>query len=157
MLDLPGIYMIVCLPTGERYIGGTTRSIHRRFVEHQTALRRGVCRTPRLQAAYDEHGPSAFDYIPLKNFPPEEVAIREKEAIDTLKPALNIALARGKGRYARWDEIEIGGQCYTVTGAARAFGLEPNTIRLRIKRGLTGEALIAQPHKAPRKAYVRRK
>ena len=53
--------------------------------------------------------------------------------------------------------VVMDGVSYTVGEAAAAFGLEPRTIRLRIERGLTGHALVAPPHKAPRKAYVRRK
>lgn len=150
MLNQSGIYLIVCRPTGEQYVGGTKVSFGTRFTAHRTQLRRGVCSVPKLQEAHDKYGMEALAFIPLKAFPPEEIAAREREAIEFLKPALNTCGVGGRASYARWEPIVVGGQQMTVTEAARRYGLEPNTIRLRIKRGLSGDDLIAPPHKAPR-------
>jgi hypothetical protein len=157
MLDFPGVYLICCRPTGEMYVGATTTSFRQRFTEHRTQLGRGVCTIPLLQQRATEHGVEALEFIPLKAFPIEEIAAREKEALDLLKPALNIVHVRSKGSYQRWPKIDIDGTLYTVGEAARTFGILPRTLRMRIERGLTGQALIAPAHAAPRKTYVRRR
>lgn len=54
-------------------------------------------------------------------------------------------------------EVEIDGKAMTIAQAVTRTGLSQNVLRRRIERGLTGEALVAKPHAAPRKPYVRRK
>jgi hypothetical protein len=152
---MSGIYMIRCRSTGEYYIGATARTFSQRFVEHRTQLGRGVCSIPLLQDRATRYGVSDLEFVPLKEFPPSELAAREQEALALLKPVLNICYVRAKGSYQRWDKIEIEGSLYTVTEAARAFGVLARTIRMRIERGLTGTSLIARPHEAPRKPYQR--
>lgn len=153
---MAGIYMILCRPTGEYYLGATARPFETRFTEHRTQLGRGICTIPLLQQRAAEHGVEALEFTPLKEFPVSELAAREQEALALLKPALNTCHVRAKGSYQRWDRVEIEGRDYTVAEAARAFGVLARTIRLRIERGLTGLSLVAPPHKAPRKEYVRR-
>lgn len=157
MLEKSGLYLIRCRPTGEYYVGATKTSFRQRFTEHRTQLGRGVCTIPLLQQRATEHGVDALDFIPLREFPVEELAAREKEALETLRPALNIVHTRAKGSYQRWPKIDIDGTLYTVGEAAKKFGLLPRTLRMRIERGLTGQALVAPPHAAPRKTYVRRR
>lgn len=151
MLDSPGLYMIRCRTTGQYYIGSTSRSFRLRFSEHRTQLRRGVCSIPALQAIATQYGLDDLDFVPLKVLAQHELVQREKEAIATLKPALNIDGHRTRGRYERWDKIAVGGEEISIPDAARKYGLEPNTIRTRLRRGLSGDDLIALPHKAPRK------
>ncbi len=157
MLENSGVYMILCRTTGEFYVGGTKTSFEQRFREHRNQLRRGACLIPKLQAAYNQHGEEAFEYRVLKDFPPAEVDAREKEALTALQPALNTCYVTTKGKYRRWDKIVVDGASYSIGAAARKFRLEARTIRLRVERGLTGEALVAPAHKAPRKPYVRRR
>jgi group I intron endonuclease len=57
-----GIYAIVRVETGESYIGSSS-NIGNRLNCHRSYLRRGVHKTPRLQAAWTEHGESAFSYV----------------------------------------------------------------------------------------------
>lgn len=151
--DMAWLYMIRCRSTGEYYLGATTRSPHTRFIEHQTQLRRGVCTIPLLQAAVDKHGLDAFDFVPLREFPDSEIAMREREAIETLKPALNVdgSIAARKP-WDRLPPVEIGGITTTLADHARRAGLHYRTVKFRYGRGLRGEALIAPAHKAPRKA-----
>lgn len=156
------LYLIRCRTTGDYYLGATTREIRLRFNEHQTQLRRGVCSVPLLQAAHDTHGMGSLDFVPLRQFPDDVLHLREREAIETLKPTLNVdgSLASRKP-YERWPEIEVDGQTMTMEAAARRYGLVCQTIRARYRRGLRGDALVATAYQAPRKAnrgwYSRKK
>lgn len=53
--------------------------------------------------------------------------------------------------------VEFEGEMLSVRDIAERAGLKPEMVRRRIERGLTGQALIAPPHAAPRKPYVRRR
>jgi hypothetical protein len=156
MLNLSGLYMIRCRITGEYYIGSTARPFHQRFSEHRTQLTRGVCSIPRLQEAVNLYGLDAFEFLPLAPLCEAERTAREREAVETLKPAYNTDGANSRPRYRKWPPITIQGVSYTIGQAAREFGVEHHTIRARIVRGLTGAALVAKPHQAPRKDYTRR-
>lgn len=161
MLNLSGLYMIRCRTTGEYYIGSTARAFRLRFSEHRTQLARGVCTIPRLQEVATRYGVDDLDFVPLKVLCEAERDAREKEAIAQLRPTLNVDGARPRARYDRWEPITVGGRTMTIYEAAREFDLEHNTIRYRVKRGLTGDELVAPPYKAPsktpRKPYIRRK
>jgi len=143
------------------YVGGTTMLFEKRFDRHRAMLRRGD--GPRLlQACYDLYGEENLSFEPLKAFPPEEVAAREKEAIEHLKPDLNIYLqpthiARPRGRSRAAETFVHGGVEHTAQTLAEVTGLKASTIHARRLRGLTGAALVASPHRGPRKTYTRRK
>lgn len=53
--------------------------------------------------------------------------------------------------------VEIGGRRLSIKEVAREAGVGEETIRQRMKEGLTGAALLAGKHKAPRKPYIRRR
>lgn len=53
--------------------------------------------------------------------------------------------------------VEVAGTGMTIAELAARAGVDAMTIRYRLKRGLSGSALLAGKHKAPRKQYVRRK
>lgn len=151
---MPGVYMIRCRPTGRYYIGGTKMAFETRFDRHRSHMRCG--KAPRLlQACYDLYGLEALDFVPLQEFPPELVAEKEREAIETLKPDLNIYGVRPAEHLA--VEYDVEGKPMTVAQIAQATGLHEETIRARMARGMTGAALLAGKHKAPRKPYTRRR
>lgn len=154
-----GVYMLRCRANGFYYIGGTTYPFADRFDRHRTMLRRG--KGPRLlQACYDLYSEESFDFIPLQTFPPEEVADREREAIERLKPDLNIygvRVARPRRLALPSAKITFRGETILLQELAAKSGIGAATIRARYARGLTDEALVAPAHKAPRKPYIRRK
>ena len=86
---MPGVYYIKCVPTGDLYVGGTRSTFNIMFQRHRACLRAGTA-PPLLQSAWDKHGPDAFEFVAIKEFPEREVFKREKEAIERLRPALNI-------------------------------------------------------------------
>lgn len=152
---MAGVYLIRCRVSGLRYVGGTKHGFEERFAWHLNRLRCDAG-PKRLQACFELYGPDNFEFVPLREFPADEVHEREREAIDALKPELNIygVRARQEPVAATYD---VDGEQLTVTQMSRRSGIGEETIRARIKRGLTGQALVAPPHAAPRKTYVRRR
>lgn len=55
----PGVYAIVHLKSGRRYIGSAT-NIYNRWRDHRSQLRRGVHHSPWLQNAWRKFGENAF-------------------------------------------------------------------------------------------------
>ena len=132
------IYAIECIPTKEFYIGSTRLPIATRFRAHHTAFRRGR-NSPALQAAYDEYGLDNLRFTQLREFPDTELARREGEAIDAVKPALNI-----NTRAPQVDQIGV-----------KRSGARTTTIQARARRGLTGDALYAPPYANKKRYEVR--
>lgn len=153
---MAGVYMIRCAATGERYIGGTTLPFDVRFARWRTMLGRGKGPSA-LQLAWDDYS-DTFEFVALKEFPPEEVHARELEAIEKLKPTLNTYLPTGAVRaISRVAQHDVGnGRRMTVREITREFGLSADLIYERCRQGLIGTDLIAPKYKAPRKAYTRR-
>lgn len=56
-----GIYEIVCIPTGERYIGRATK-FRIRWTNHRYLLRKSKHKTSRLQEVWDKYGEGAFEF-----------------------------------------------------------------------------------------------
>lgn len=60
-----GVYKIEHVASGKAYIGGST-DMMRRWRDHRSRLRRrDGCSPPKLQTAWNVHGPSAFVFRPL--------------------------------------------------------------------------------------------
>lgn len=59
------VYRITCLVDGRSYIGGTL-DLTRRWKEHRSGLRGGKHSNHRLQAAWNEHGENAFEFVVLQ-------------------------------------------------------------------------------------------
>lgn len=152
---MSGVYMLKCRVSGLRYVGGTKHSFEQRFSWHRTALATGTA-SKMLQACDTLYGPDNFEFIPLKEFPPEEVHDREREAIEALKPELNIYGVRPRAAPAA-ALYDVGGRKLTIEQIASEARVHEETIRSRLRRGLTGDALLAGKHSAPRKPYVRRR
>lgn len=91
MISQAGVYTITCLPTGKVYIGSTTRSFKRRFVEHRRFLQLGMHPSRHLQHAWTKHGSSVFEFKPIIACRPEDALLYEQLAIDALSPELNLS------------------------------------------------------------------
>lgn len=138
-----GVYLITCLPTGEMYVGATIWNVNARLAAHRGALRAGKSGCTRLQAAYNKHGPDAFEYRLLNYFPPEEVYAREREAVRKLRPALNSRLVGTCHEAKSTNHVyEVRGEHLTVNRIAEKYGLKPATVYQRAHRGVRDEALI---------------
>lgn len=87
-----GIYAIVNLTNGHRYVG-QAMDIQQRWYQHQSDLRRGRHHSPHLQAAWRRYGPESFQLVILEAT--TELTIREQFWIDQLAPEYNLAPAAG--------------------------------------------------------------
>lgn len=58
---LPGVYRIVCLPTGKFYIGSAL-DLRARWDHHRQSLRRGDHRNQHLQNAWNKYGETSFEF-----------------------------------------------------------------------------------------------
>ena len=63
-----GVYAIVCVSTGEVYVGssGVTGT---RLSKHRTDLRRGKHHNAGLQAAWNQYGEAAFRFLMVQSLP----------------------------------------------------------------------------------------
>src|SRR5208282_5445662 len=107
---MSGVYCIRCTPTRELYVGGTLMKFAARFTVHRSALRHHNCAPPLLQAAWDKYGEAAFEFIPIKEFPPEDVNAMTLEAIRRLGPTLNRNQPSGRQRRSKGE----GESLYTL-------------------------------------------
>lgn len=84
-----GVYEIICLPTGRRYVGSTGWSIDKRWAKHRRDLRDGKHPSLTMQRAWNKHGVDAFQFRVIEHCSPECAVEREQQWIDRLRPAFN--------------------------------------------------------------------
>jgi group I intron endonuclease len=84
-----GVYEIVHLNTGKRYIGQSINT-KSRWTDHKRMLRAGAHPNPKLQAYWDKYGPDAFLFRVLEECKKEELDAIEQKYID-LDPWFNVA------------------------------------------------------------------
>ena len=86
--DSGGVYAIVNVITGDRYVGATT-NIARRWDSHRSHLRCGKG-VPKLQAAWDEYGEGAFWVLIVKQVDdPDMLNEAENHYLGIMKPEYN--------------------------------------------------------------------
>jgi group I intron endonuclease len=89
-----GIYHITCLPTGCAYVGSSD-VIRRRWQKHRTLLRGNRHHNYLLQAAWNEHGETAFTFTMTEVITDLDLLIAaEQRCLDAAKaagPTFNIA------------------------------------------------------------------
>ena len=71
-----GIYCILCVPTGKRYIG-LTKNLRLRRRVHVCMLRQGYHRNQHLQAAWSLYGEQNFKWTVQEECPPDRLEERE--------------------------------------------------------------------------------
>lgn len=86
------IYRIVCIVTGEFYIGSTTTQCASRLRCHYSSLRKGNHRSLKLQDAWNRYGAEAFRDEVLERCQIEKRFVREQWYLDNLQPVLNTVL-----------------------------------------------------------------
>jgi hypothetical protein len=60
-----------------------------------------------MQEAWVIYGEDAFEFIPLKEFPVEELDRREREAIDKLKPTFNTCFSQPLLRHTQYMAYSV--------------------------------------------------
>lgn len=73
-----GVYSIVHVASGKRYVGSTTAILAYRWTEHRWALRAGRHHNRHLQYAWNKYGPTAFIFEVLERCPTELTLAREE-------------------------------------------------------------------------------
>ena len=62
---LGGVYAIICTVNGRQYIGNTTTTFHRRWVDHRSKLNTGAHPNKGLQADWVLYGRDCFEFHPI--------------------------------------------------------------------------------------------
>lgn len=75
-----GIYIIECIPTGERYVG-SSEDIDRRWSTHRSQLKRGVHHSRSMQSRWDEFGAAAFKFEILELVLCDNLLVAERSLI----------------------------------------------------------------------------
>lgn len=80
----PGVYCILNLRNGKRYIGSGV-CVARRFKEHRISLRSGTHKNKHLQSAWKAYGEISFEFLVLRYCPSEDCLPLEQHYIDLYK------------------------------------------------------------------------
>ena len=94
MLQLAGVYEIVCQPTGVRYVGSAI-CFARRFCQHKSDLTLGKHKSTYMQRAWNKYGSEAFVFAPILVCEPQQAVFFEQRALDSLQPEFNTAKIAG--------------------------------------------------------------
>jgi len=90
-----GIYEIVNLVNGKRYIGSAV-NLEARWKLHRHHLKHGSHHSRHLQSSWTKHGPEFFEFRVLETVVVKSALIeREQHYFDTLRPEYNIAPVAG--------------------------------------------------------------
>lgn len=89
-----GIYEIVSLVNGKRYVGSAV-NIGARWRGHRHDLNGGRHHSRHLQRSWAKHGESAFEFRVLALCPRDQLIALEQEHIDRLAPEYNSARVAG--------------------------------------------------------------
>ena len=100
-----GIYEIVNLENGKRYIG-SAKNFARRWVAHRSALRANRHANRHLQAAWLKHGESSFAFREIEVCEVERLIEREQAAIDAGKPEYNLSPTAGSSLGVKFTETQ---------------------------------------------------
>lgn len=95
-----GVYAITHTSTGKCYVGSTV-NLNKRRNEHFGSLRRGDHHSLKLQRAWNNYGETAFKFEVLVRCVITRRLIHEQLALDTLRPAYNIATVAGAAMQGR--------------------------------------------------------
>ena len=169
-LTLAGVYIIVHIPSGRRYVGSAARSFKHRWNGHKTDLKRGVHHSKWMQRIYNKYGADVFRFEIALVCRPEDCLLYEQQVIDLYKPEFNTSPTAGsalgvkashqrKSRLkASWqnriERFEIRGEMLTRKEIVGRFShLTYDAIQHRVRNGKRGEDLIAPlvenfPHSA---------
>lgn len=81
-LNQTGIYAIINLDTGKRYIGSAARSFRDRWLKHKSELRRNKHHSPYFQKAWNKYTEFRFEFKILEFVSPEYCLQREQWWMD---------------------------------------------------------------------------
>ena len=85
-----GIYQILNIGNGHRYVGGSIE-VPRRLSEHRSMLRRDTHFNRHLQFAWNKYGEDSFEVEQILTCHPNMVEFYEQQFIDQWKPEYNLS------------------------------------------------------------------
>lgn len=88
-LSYSGIYCIINIYNGKRYIG-SSKNIRKRLWGHRAELRHNKHDNQYLQNAWNKYGEDKFDFYVIEQCPENILLEREQFYIDTIKPEYNL-------------------------------------------------------------------
>lgn len=77
-----GVYCVLNMIDGRRYVGSSVKSVSKRLEWHRRRLTEGKHPNRYLQAAWEKHGDRAFEFLVLERCEPERCLDREQHWID---------------------------------------------------------------------------
>lgn len=101
-----GIYEIVNLVNGKRYIGSAINTAHR-WRQHKSLLGKGK-NNPLMQRAWQKYGASSFVFRLLEEVEERsDLLVREQFYLDTCSPEYNVATTAGSNLGVKWSAETI--------------------------------------------------
>jgi group I intron endonuclease len=94
---MSGIYEIVNLVNGKRYVGSAV-NLSLRWRQHLRGLRAKQHANRHLQSSFDKHGEASFEFRVIEMCDTGALIDQEQAAIDRLNPAFNICQTAGSTR-----------------------------------------------------------
>lgn len=127
---MTGIYAIVHLATGCRYVG-QSRCVEKRWRSHRRHLRGGSHWNAHLQAAWAKYGESAFEFQLLESSVVDQLTAREQYHLDAGGALYNVTLVAN--RPIGWIGPRSAATCAKISEALRGRTQTPETrAKLRV-------------------------
>lgn len=157
-----GIYEIVNIVNGKRYIGSAVK-FSTRFAVHRGSLRTGKHHSRYLQASWNKYGELAFEFRRLIVCAPSDTIFFEQRFIDALNPEYNTAKIAGsclgikhsQETRARRSQLNIGNKFALGKAPSELCRLrvaEANRRRKGFKRSPESIAATADAHKGMKRS-----
>ena len=158
-----GVYSIENTVTGSVYVGSAV-DVSARWRAHRSSLSTHGKSPPKLQRAWDKHGPAAFKFSVLEVCEKAVLLATEQRWIDTLAPRYNTRKTatsnlgvvwtaqtnKAKGRPKRlltYGDVTLG-----MSDMARAHNITPAALKNRLLRGV----LLPDALTTPMASYAER-
>lgn len=155
-MDIPvltsnsGIYAIVCLPTGKRYIG-SSKILRARLLSHRSDLRRNAHDSRHLQNAWNLYGADQFVIEIIEYCEIEQLLDREQHYLDTIRPYDHTvgfngrSIAAGGHSFIHSDEAMAKIRAYLAASrerrVAKAISTQGKPFRLKSPTGEIHEGI----------------
>ena len=147
-MKLSGVYAIVNLVNGKRYVGSASKSFQKRKNEHTNLLRNGNHHSVPLQRAWNKYGEQSLEFHIEEVTLPEHAVACEQSFIDFRKSA---------DRRFGYNISPVAGSCRGVVRTPETRKLISEILKARLStpeaRRLHGERIrIARENPVSRKA-----
>ena len=142
-----GVYLIICLPTGDSYVGAS-RTLRDRLTQHRSLLRRGRGSSKKMQYLWDTHGDGSFDFKAIIVCPEDLIDHYEQIAIDALKPTINAVPMAGKPKgFQHFGMMKylVHGEMLSLRDISNKYKIHRDTVLFRVKAGYSGNDLALPP------------